>query len=89
MPAISVPLVFVVGFLLINTAGLAVPFLATALLLARAVSWLKRAKRHMRVIEIVSGLLMVGMGVLLVADKFSMLNRYFNRLTPEWLIRFL
>ena len=33
------------GFLLVYTLGLAIPFLVTAALLARAVSWLKQMKR--------------------------------------------
>jgi len=77
------------GFLLIYTAGLAVPFLVTALLLARAVNWLKRMNKYMRVVEIVSGLLMLGVGLLLITGKFSMLNVYFNRFTPEWLLKYM
>jgi cytochrome c-type biogenesis protein len=77
------------GFLLIYTVGLAAPFLATAALLARAVTWLKRLNRYMRVVEIVSGLLMVVVGLLLVTDRFSILNAYFIRITPEWLLGYL
>jgi len=36
------------GFFLVYALGLATPFLVTAALLARAVSWLKRLNRHMR-----------------------------------------
>lgn len=78
-----------IGFVLIYAVGLAVPFLATAALLARAVGWLKRLNRHMRAVELVSGLFMVGVGLLLLTGLFTILNSYFIRITPEWLLRYL
>ena len=78
-----------VGFTFVYALGLAVPFLATAALLTRAVGWLRRLNRHMRAVEVVSGLLMVGVGVLLVSGIFTVLNSYFIRITPEWLLRYL
>lgn len=78
-----------VGFVLIYAAGLAVPFLITAALLARAVSWLKRLNRHMRAVELASGLFMVFIGTLLLTGLFTTMNSYFIRITPDWLLRFL
>jgi cytochrome c-type biogenesis protein len=78
-----------VGFVLVYALGLALPFLATALLLTRATGWLGRLNRHARLVEIVSGLLMVGVGFLLVSGAFTVLNSYFIRLTPEWLLQYL
>ncbi|MFQ6101680.1 MAG: cytochrome c biogenesis CcdA family protein [Anaerolineae bacterium] len=75
------------GFLFVYALGLAAPFLATAMLLTRAVGWLKRFNRCARAVEIASGLLVVGIGLLLVSDKFSVLNSYFIRITPEWLLQ--
>lgn len=77
------------GFLLVYALGLAVPFLVTAALLTRAVRWLKRLNQYMRVVEIVSGLLMVGVGGLLISGTFHILNSYFIRLTPEWLLQYM
>ena len=77
------------GFLFVYALGLAVPFLITAVLLARAVGWLKRLNRHMRAVEIISGLLMVGVGVLLISGTFTVLNSLLIRITPEWLLRYL
>ncbi|MBC8446980.1 MAG: cytochrome c biogenesis protein CcdA [Chloroflexi bacterium] len=65
--------------------GLALPFLLTAVLLAQAISWLKWFHRYMWVIRIISGLLMVGVGILLLTGKISALNAYLIRITPEWL----
>jgi len=76
-------------FIFTYAMGLAIPFLVTAMLLAQAAGWLKRLNQHMRAVEIVSGLLMVGVGVLLVTGTFSVLNDYFNRVTPEWLLQYL
>lgn len=78
-----------IWFILVYAAGLAVPFLVTAALLTRAVGWLKRLNRHMRVVEITSGVLLVGVGILLLTGTFTALNTYFIRLTPEWLTRYL
>lgn len=77
------------GFIFTYALGLAAPFLLTAALLTQAVGWLKRLNRHMQAVEIASGLLMVGVGVLLVTGTFSVLNAYFIRITPEWLLRYM
>jgi cytochrome c-type biogenesis protein len=78
-----------VGFTFVYAMGLAVPFLLMAALLTRAVGWLRRLNRYMRVVEIVSGLLMVGVGILLISGMFTVLNSYFIRITPEWLLQYL
>jgi cytochrome c-type biogenesis protein len=77
------------GFIFIYAMGLAIPFLLAAALLAQATGWLKRLNQHMRVVEIVSGLLMLGVGILLITGTFSVLNNYFIRITPEWLLQYL
>jgi cytochrome c-type biogenesis protein len=76
-------------FIFTYALGLAIPFMVTAALLARATGWLKRLNQHKRVVEIVSGLLMAGVGILLITGTFSVLNDYFLRITPEWLLRVL
>jgi cytochrome c-type biogenesis protein len=76
-------------FVFTYAMGLAIPFLLTAALLARATGWLKRLNQHKRAVEIVSGLLMAGVGVLLITGTFSVLNEYFMSIMPEWLLRFL
>ncbi len=76
-------------FIFTYALGLAAPFLVTAVLLARAGAWLKRLNRYTRALEIASGLLMVGVGGLLVTGTFAVLNSYFIRITPEWLLQYL
>ena len=74
---------------LVYAAGLATPFLLTAALLTRAVGWLRRLNRHSRLLEMSSGVLMVGIGVLLISGLLPVLNRLFVDITPEWLLRYL
>lgn len=51
------------------TLGLGVPFLLVALLADRLTPFLARLKRNMRVIEIVSGLLLIAIGLIQVSGK--------------------
>lgn len=78
-----------IWFILVYAAGLALPFLLTAALLTRGVGWLKRLNRHMRAVEIASGLLLIAVGILLITGMFTTINTYFIDLTPEWLTRYL
>ncbi len=78
-----------IGYVGTYALGLATPFLLTALLLSRGLPVLHRLNRYVRVVEVVSGVMMVGIGVLLVTGMFTVLNGYFLRFTPEWLLRYL
>ncbi len=69
--------------LLVYSMGLAVPFLLTAALLGTATGFLKRINRYMHAIELVSGLLLVVVGVFLVGGAFSYINILFSA-TPSW-----
>jgi cytochrome c-type biogenesis protein len=77
-PARAMPL------LLAYSMGLATPFLLTALLLGSATGFLRRINRFVHVIELASGVLLVGVGILLVQGAFSQLNAYFGG-TPGWM----
>jgi cytochrome c-type biogenesis protein len=69
--------------LLVYSMGLAVPFLLTAALLGTATGFLRRINRYLHVIELVSGLLLVVVGVFLVGGIFSYINILFTA-TPSW-----
>ncbi|HBY97283.1 MAG: hypothetical protein M5U01_38155 [Ardenticatenaceae bacterium] len=57
-------------FLLTGYAlGLAIPFLALGLLVGRAIGIVRRLRRHLRWLQIVNGLLLVGMGLLLFSNQ--------------------
>lgn len=77
------------GLLLAYSAGLGIPFLLVAFGLGSATRWLKKFSPHLRKVEIASGVLLLAMGILLLSDKFQLLNAFFFRLTPEWMYRFL
>ena len=62
--------------LAIYSAGLAVPFLLMAVSFNRALSLFARVKRHFRAVEIGSGVLLVAIGLLVMTDRLTVLNRY-------------
>ena len=67
------------GILLLTvySAGLAVPFLAAAWVLSRVPDQLRRLYRYLPTIKLVSGLLLVGVGVMIYFNLFNSLSRYF------------
>jgi cytochrome c-type biogenesis protein len=77
------------GLLLAYAAGLGIPFILTAFALGSATQWLKKFSPHLRKVEIVSGLLLLAMGLLLVSDKFQYLNAFFFQFTPDWMQKLL
>lgn len=76
-------------YLFVYSMGLAIPFLATAWMLTAATSRLRALNRHMSLIERVSGAFIVAIGVLLVTGTFTILNTFFNRFVPEWLLTYI
>ncbi len=55
----------------VYAAGLGIPFLLAALFIERAMGVMNRIKRHMKLIERISGLLLIGVGVALLTGAFS------------------
>ena len=68
------------GILLLTvySLGLAVPFLLTALGIERFMKFYTGFRRHMHVVEVVSGALLIALGVLLVFGKLTLLSQYFS-----------
>ena len=64
------------------SAGLGIPFLLSAL----AVNWFFKAsgglRRSMRAVEVVSGVLLIGVGLLLVTDRLTLIAQWFTKLFP-------
>ena len=67
----------VLGF---YSIGLGVPFLLSALLLAKAFSFFDVIKRFLTPISVASGLLLAGFGVLMVTGQIVELNAWFSRI---------
>ncbi len=71
------------ALLLLYSAGLGAPFLLTAYALDTMTRRLKSFNRYLHTVEVISGILLIGMGLLLLFDKFQTLNAYFFQMTPQ------
>jgi cytochrome c-type biogenesis protein len=60
------------------SAGLALPFLAAALALPRLRPVIGTLRRHHRLVEVVAGLFIMGMGVLIFANAFWRMQSAFS-----------
>ena len=72
------------ALLTIYSAGLAVPFLIAGWSIEYFFQAFQKIKHHFRKLEVVSGTILVGVGVLLVTDRLSWLNTRFQFMA-EWL----
>jgi cytochrome c-type biogenesis protein len=68
-------------------AGLALPFLFSALAIDLFFQFTKGFRRYLQVVHLIAGLLLVILGLLLITDYITLLNTYAIRLTPEWLLK--
>jgi cytochrome c-type biogenesis protein len=64
--------------------GLGVPFLATALAIDQFFAAFARIRRHYHAIEIASGLLLIGIGVLMVTNRLTLIARYLSPYLPTF-----
>jgi cytochrome c-type biogenesis protein len=72
------------AFLLaVYSAGLAVPFLVTALAFDRATTAFALVKRHYRAIVATGGAVLIAMGVLILSGGFTDLNIWAQRVTND------
>jgi len=69
------------ALLAVYSAGLGLPFLATALAFSRASSAFDVIKRHYGVIVALGGVILIGMGVLILTGGFQELNIEAQKLT--------
>ncbi|HEX2092091.1 MAG TPA: cytochrome c biogenesis protein CcdA [Longimicrobiaceae bacterium] len=75
------------GLLAVYSAGLAVPFLVSTLLIERFLSGFRRFRHALPWVSRASGVLLVGVGILLLSGSFSTLAALLARWTPEALAR--
>lgn len=76
------------ALLLVYSAGLGVPFLLTAYALDTMVVRLKNFNKYLRPIEMISGGILILVGIMLLTDRFQTLNAYFYQLTPAFIFEF-
>jgi cytochrome c-type biogenesis protein len=67
-----------ITLLAVYSAGLAVPFLLAGWSIDFFFSAFARIKQHFRTLELVSGVLLIGVGLLLVTNQLTLFNRYFG-----------
>ncbi len=56
--------------------GLGVPFILSAIAISAFLSSFDKVKKHFKAIKIISGLVLIVMGVLLVTDSMTLLTSY-------------
>lgn len=66
--------------LTVYSVGLAVPFLLTTLALDRFTNFYRGFRRHLHTVELISGGLMVIIGVLLLTHRFTMISGYLAKI---------
>lgn len=64
--------------LAIYSAGLAIPFLLTSLGVDRFLAFYGRFRRHLHTVEVVSGVLLIAIGVLILTRHFTILSGYLS-----------
>ena len=65
------------GLLAAYSAGLGIPFLAAALGMDRFMQWMQKFKTHFRVVEVVSGVLLIGMGAAIAFGSLARISAWF------------
>jgi cytochrome c-type biogenesis protein len=64
------------------SAGLGIPFLVSGFAINAFFATFTRLRRHMRAIELASGALLVGVGLLLLTDRLTTLAAWFAKMFP-------
>ena len=73
-----------VRLLAVYSAGLGLPFLLTALAINQFFTVFKRIRKHYHLIEIVSGLLLVLIGVLIFTNRFTLIAKWLTPYLPTF-----
>jgi cytochrome c-type biogenesis protein len=71
------------GLLAVYSAGLAIPFLLTALAFSRMTNTFAAIKRHYWVITVIGGVILIAMGILIITGEFFQLNIEAQKLTND------
>jgi cytochrome c-type biogenesis protein len=72
--------------LLAYSLGLAVPFLLSAVAIDRFSVFFQRMRSRMIWVSRISGLVLIGIGLLMVTNYFTILAAWLNSMTPEFLL---
>jgi cytochrome c-type biogenesis protein len=74
-----------VGLLTVYSAGLAIPFLISAVALDRFLVAFQRFRRFLPAVQVASGVLLIFLGVLLLTGAFTLLTTWLLPLTPDFI----
>lgn len=77
------------GILLLSSyaAGLALPFLLSALAVNSFFQFSQAFRRYIQAVHVMGGVLLISVGILLLTDYMTFLNTYALRFTPDWLLK--
>jgi len=64
--------------LAIYSAGLAIPFLLTSVGLGQFLRLYGGLRKHLQMVEVSSGVLLIALGILMATNKFTVISRYFS-----------
>lgn len=73
-----------ITLLLAYSIGLGIPFMLAALATNSFLAWSKRFKKHLHMVEIISGILLIIVGLLIFLGSFSTLSSWLVQYAP-WL----
>ena len=67
-----------IALLLFYSLGMAIPFLLVAALIEKFTEYFRRFSKYMKYVSIVSGVLLIFMGVLIFTDKIGVIGSYLD-----------
>lgn len=68
--------------LTIFSAGLAIPYLITALAITLVLGYLKKIKRYLWLVSLLSGIFLIFFGILLLTNQFTAFTGFFSKYLP-------
>ena len=71
------------GYMLVYSAGLAVPFFLVAAAFNQSLALLNRIKRFLPIIEFVAGVILIVVGLVLITNSFSAIASWFYQYIPQ------
>jgi len=74
-----------VGYLVVYSAGLGLPFLLAALFFDSFMKHASRLRAHMRLVRRISGIILIIMGIMILSGHYSALNGMTQRLTFNYI----
>ncbi len=79
--------------LLVFSLGLSLPFILVAIAFSRATKYIQNITSKLRIVSIIGGIFLLGLGILLLTNNFSLLIQYgyelFQGINYEGILKFL